>query len=47
VEWKPKFFELAKGDEGEEVWRLSGGKGGYWERRDKGDWKDVESVFEI
>ncbi|KAI5258096.1 hypothetical protein E4T42_00780 [Aureobasidium subglaciale] len=48
VEWKPRFFELAKGDEGdEEVWRLMGGKNGYWECRDKGEWKDVESVFEI
>ncbi|KAI4854537.1 hypothetical protein E4T44_00112 [Aureobasidium sp. EXF-8845] len=46
VEWKPKFFELAKGEGDEEVWRLSTGKHGYWERRDKGDWKDVETVFE-
>ncbi|KAG9696428.1 hypothetical protein KCU95_g2334, partial [Aureobasidium melanogenum] len=47
VEWKPKFFDLVKGEEGdEEVWRLVGGKHGYWERRDKGDWKDVETVFE-
>ncbi|THW89115.1 hypothetical protein D6D15_05503 [Aureobasidium pullulans] len=47
VEWKPRFFEIVKGEEGdEEVWRLSTGKNGYWECRDKGEWKDVETVFE-
>jgi hypothetical protein len=47
VEWKPKFFELVKGEEGdEEVWRLSAGKTGYWECREKGDWHHVEPVFE-
>ncbi|OBW63882.1 MAG: Uncharacterized protein AUREO_060520 [Aureobasidium pullulans] len=47
VEWKPRFFEIVKGEEGdEEVWRLNSGKNGYWECRDKGEWKDVETVFE-
>jgi hypothetical protein len=43
-EWKPQFFEKVAGD-GEELWRLKE-KGGYWERRVKGDWGGVEEVFE-
>lgn len=44
TEWKPQFFERVAG-EGEELWRLKE-KGGYWERRVKGDWNGVEEVFE-
>jgi hypothetical protein len=44
TEWKPQFFEKVTG-EGEELWRLRE-KGGYWERRVKGDWNGVEEVFE-
>lgn len=43
-EWKPQFFEKVAG-EGEEMWRLKD-KGGYWERRVKGDWNGVQEVFE-
>lgn len=43
-EWKPQFFEKV-GGEGEEMWRLKE-KGGYWERRVKGDWGGVQEVFE-
>ena len=46
AEWKPRFFELVKGDEEEEVWKLSTGKNGYWECRGRGDWHDVNPVFE-
>jgi hypothetical protein len=44
TEWNPQFFEKVTG-EGEELWRLRE-KGGYWERRVKGDWNGVEEVFE-
>lgn len=43
-DWKPQFFEKVAGN-GEELWRLKD-KGGYWERRVKGDWNGVEEVFE-
>ena len=43
-QWQPRFFEkVAEGDE--ETWRLKE-KGGYWERRVKGDWSGVGDVFE-
>lgn len=45
AEWKPRFFELVKGEE-EEEWKLAAGKNGYWECRDRGDWHDVNPVFE-
>lgn len=46
-QWKPQWFEkVSDGGEGEEeVWRLRE-VGGYWERRQKGDWKGVQEVFE-
>lgn len=44
TEWTPQFFERVAGN-GEELWRLKD-KGGYWERRVKGDWNGVEEVFE-
>ena len=45
--WKPQWFEkVSEGAEGEdEVWRLRE-RDGYWERRQKGDWKGVQEVFE-
>ena len=50
-EWKPRWFTkvgaveaAALGDE--EVWRLKGGKDGYWECRERGDWGNVQEVFE-
>lgn len=44
--WKPKWFvKVEGGDEGEEVWKLKGGKEGYWEERQKGTWAGVEDVL--
>jgi len=46
-EWKSQWFEkVVDGADGQdEVWRLKE-KDGYWERRQKGDWKGVQEVFE-
>lgn len=44
-EWVPKWFQRGEG-EGEEVWVKKVGVDGYWEEREKGNWKGVESVFE-
>jgi hypothetical protein len=44
--WKPRWFvKVEGGDEGEEVWRLRGGKEGYWEERKSGAWTGVEDVL--
>ncbi|PSK42375.1 hypothetical protein B9Z65_4289 [Elsinoe australis] len=45
---EPAWFEKVEGLEGEgdEVWRLRSGKDGYWDRRERGDWKGVVDVFE-
>ncbi len=50
-EWKPRWFAkagvveaAALGDE--EIWRLKGGKDGYWECRERGDWAGVTDVFQ-
>lgn len=45
--WAPRWFVRVEGTEGmgEEVWRLKGGREGYWEERARGEWKGVESVF--
>ncbi|KAK4152553.1 putative oxysterol binding protein [Chaetomidium leptoderma] len=39
-EYRPRWFvkAAATGQDGEEVWRLKGGKDGYWEERAKGAW---------
>lgn len=49
-EWKPRWFTKvgaveaeALGDE--EVWRLKGGKDGYWESRERNEWTGVTEVF--
>ncbi|RDW91317.1 putative oxysterol-binding protein 1 [Coleophoma crateriformis] len=45
---KPRWFVKAEdGDEGEEVWRLKGGKEGYWEERAKGTWTKVENILAL
>ncbi|KAF3760938.1 hypothetical protein M406DRAFT_282820 [Cryphonectria parasitica EP155] len=47
VEHKPRWFtKVETGAEGEEVWKLKGGKDGYWEERTKGQWTSVENIFE-
>ena len=45
--WAPRWFTRA-GDEadGENAWRLKGGKDGYWEERARGSWSNVVPVFE-
>jgi len=50
-EWKPRWFNkvstaeaAALGDE--EVWKLKGGKDGYWECRERGDFGELTEVFQ-
>ena len=44
---KPRWFvKVDGGDEGEEVWRLKGGRDGYWEeRKAPGVWNGLEDIF--
>ncbi|KUJ15600.1 uncharacterized protein LY89DRAFT_587110 [Mollisia scopiformis] len=45
---KPRWFvKVEGGDDGEEVWKLKGGKEGYWEERAKGQWMGVENVLAL
>lgn len=51
-EWKPRWFtkvgELEAQTLGEEeVWRMKGGKDGYWECRERGEWDGVVDVFQV
>ena len=39
------FTRVEGGDEGEEVWKLKGGKEGYWEERSRGQWTGVEDIL--
>ena len=44
--YKPRWFTRVEGgDEGEEVWKLKGGKEGYWEERSRGQWTGVEDIL--
>lgn len=50
-EWKPRWFTKVAAEEAatlgdEEVWRLKGGKEGYWESREAGKWEGVVDVFQ-
>lgn len=46
LEHKPKWFtKIETGGDGEEVWKLKGGKDGYWDERAKGQWTGVEDIF--
>ncbi|CZR60348.1 probable oxysterol-binding protein 1 [Phialocephala subalpina] len=46
--YKPRWFvKVEGGDDGEEVWKLRGGKEGYWEERVKGQWTGVENVLSL
>ncbi|KAI0393290.1 Oxysterol-binding protein-domain-containing protein [Xylariaceae sp. FL0594] len=48
AEHKPRwFYKLADTPDGEEVWKLRGGKDGYWEERARGEWKGVDKIFEV
>jgi hypothetical protein len=49
--WKPRWFTKVGSAEAaalgeDEIWRLKGGKDGYWECRERGDFGDVMDVFE-
>lgn len=46
---RPRWFAKVKeGPEGDEVWRLKGGKEGYWEERGRGGgWGGVEKLFDV
>ncbi|PBP18594.1 oxysterol-binding protein [Diplocarpon rosae] len=45
---RPRWFTRVEGgDEGEEVWKLKGGREGYWEERAKGQWAGVEDIFAL
>jgi hypothetical protein len=45
-EWRPRWFVKAgTAQDGEEVWRIKGGREGYWEERAGGRWKGVEDIF--
>ena len=49
--WTPQWFEKVESPNGsfhgEEKWVLKRGEEGYWERRAKGAWDNVEHVFDI
>ncbi|CZS92287.1 probable oxysterol-binding protein 1 [Rhynchosporium graminicola] len=43
---KPRWFtKIEGGYEGEEVWKLRGGKEGYWEERARGQWTGLEDIL--
>lgn len=45
---RPRWFvRVEGGDEGEEVWKLKGGKEGYWEERAKGTWTGIEDILSL
>lgn len=45
---RPRWFvEVEGGDEGEEVWKLRGGKEGYWEERSRGKWTGIEDILSL
>lgn len=45
--WSPRWFTRVSDDsDGETVWRLKGGKDGYWDERSRGSWSSVIPVFE-
>ncbi|KAH7383259.1 Oxysterol-binding protein-domain-containing protein [Pyrenochaeta sp. MPI-SDFR-AT-0127] len=50
-EWKPRWFTQVGAAEAatlgdEEIWRLKGGKEGYWESRERKDWDGLTDVFQ-
>ncbi|CAN8106172.1 unnamed protein product [Discula destructiva] len=47
-EYTPRWFaKLDTSGDGEEVWKLKGGKDSYWEQRDKGQWTGVVDIFNV
>lgn len=48
--WTPRWFTRVNegdGHDAEIIWRLKGGKDGYWEERARGTWSGVIPVFEL
>ncbi|KAK4168941.1 Oxysterol-binding protein-domain-containing protein [Cladorrhinum sp. PSN259] len=47
-EYKARWFVKVQdgGGDGDEVWKLKGGKDGYWEERARGEWGGVVDIFE-
>ncbi|GAM85809.1 hypothetical protein ANO11243_038170 [Dothideomycetidae sp. 11243] len=47
--YSPRFFHKleTESEEDEEVWQLKAGREGYWECRERGDWKDTVEIFEV
>ncbi|KYK60468.1 oxysterol binding protein [Drechmeria coniospora] len=46
--YRPRWFVKSdQSPEGEEVWKIKGGKDGYWEERAKGSWTGVEAIFHV
>lgn len=50
-EWHPRWFAKVAPEEAsvlsdEELWRLKGGKDGYWEERERGSWEGVIEVLQ-
>ena len=47
--WAPKWFEKVAGADGngEEVWVAKTGQDSYWEKRTKGEWGEVEKIFDL
>lgn len=52
-EYKPKWFVKVSGGgeggaaDGEDVWKIKGGKESYWEERQKGNWDGVLNLFNV
>lgn len=45
--WTPRWFtRVSEVSDGEVVWRLKGGRDGYWDERVRGNWSGVIPVFE-
>lgn len=45
-EHRPRWFaKVGTSPDGEEVWRLKGGKESYWEERARGQWNGIEEIF--
>ncbi|EFX02771.1 oxysterol-binding protein 1 [Grosmannia clavigera kw1407] len=41
------FVKVATGPDGDEVWRLKGGKDGYWEERARGVWTGLDDLYSV
>ncbi|KAH8169279.1 oxysterol-binding protein [Sarocladium implicatum] len=52
-EYRPRWFVKVSGSggeggaEGEDVWKIKGGKESYWEERAKGNWEGTLNLFDV